>query len=519
MNEKLRKFLEENGLRADASEQEAWALYDKLQAAGVDPGIEPGKRSAPQDQPSDGGGDTDEPAARTQPAAPAAGKRSDDGALDPAIQAQIDRAAAQARAEQQRMINSIDQRLQAAGLHGDMELRSQIMADEHMTLERASAMIFERMSKQNPPLGAGVQVGTEAPEKLRAAVTDGLLLRSGHRVEKPADGAREFRGRTLMEISREVLEANGQNCRGLSRMEVASRALAAGSTSDFAHIFSSLVNRTLQRAYQEWPSTWQQFTAITGANDFRDIHSIKLSGSPDLEGLNENGEYKMASFSDAKESYRVITKGIMVPLTRQMIINDDLRAFARVPQLFGTSARRMEGDAVYSLITSNGQMSDGKALFHADHKNLTSTGTALSSTSLGVGRTMMRKQKGLKGERIDVQPAFLLVPVVKETDAEILLRSAALPEDNKSAGVYNPWAGKLTPIADPHLDDASATAWYLLAHPNQVPVIEAAYLEGEEQPYVEEMVDFNSDALKIKVRHDFGAGVVDHVGAYKNNGA
>lgn len=53
-----------------------------------------------------------------------------------------------------------------------------------------------------------------------------------------------------------------------------------------------------------------------------------------------------------------------------MIINDDLRAFTRIPQLFGVSARRMEADAVYSLITTNGLMSDGKALFSTDHKNL-----------------------------------------------------------------------------------------------------------------------------------------------------
>jgi hypothetical protein len=84
--------------------------------------------------------------------------------------------------------------------------------------------------------------------------------------------------------------------------------------------------------------------------------------------------------------------------------------------------------------------------------------------------------------------------------------------------VHNPWAGKLTPIADPHLDAASASAWYLLAHPNQAAVIEVAWLEGEEQPYVEEMVDFNSDALVVKVRHDFGAGTIDHIGGYKNAG-
>jgi hypothetical protein len=179
----------------------------------------------------------------------------------------------------------------------------------------------------------------------------------------------------------------------------------------------------------------------------------------------------------------------------------------------------MEADAVYSLITTNGNMADTVALFHATHKNLAGTSAAISSDTLGLARGAMRKQTGLKGETIDVQPAFLLVPVVKETTAEILLMSAGMPVTGFSSATYNPWQGKLTPIADPHLDATSLTAWYLIAHPNQVPFIEVSYLEGEEQPYVEEQVDFNSDALITKVRHDFGAGVVDHVGAYKNAGA
>jgi hypothetical protein len=316
-----------------------------------------------------------------------------------------------------------------------------------------------------------------------------------------------------------MLEASGVNCRNMSRMDIAGRALAPMSTSDFSNILSGVVNRTLQAAYDEWPSTWRPFVAVTGGNDFKDIHTIKLSGAPDLEGLGENGEYKTATFSDAAEKYRIITKGIIVYLTRQMIINDDLRAFTRIPQLFGVAARRMESAAVYSLINSNPAMSDGKALFHSAHKNLAPAGSAITSSSLSAGRASMRRQKGLNGEPLNIIPAFLLTPVVKETDAEVLLRSAALPESNMSAGVHNPWAGRLTPISDPLLDEKSETAWYLLSHPGQVAMIEVAFLEGEEQPYVEEQVEFKNDALGIKVRHDFGAGGADHAGGYKNPGA
>jgi hypothetical protein len=520
MNKKLRAFLEANGLRADATEKEAWAHYDTLKEDGIElPGINPGERSAAEGGPAPAGSgepENNQPAAEREGSQPTPQRTYSQADLHAAAAAAVT-ADNSRRAEVQDMID-------VAGV-GDLDsgnFARTLLNDPGMTAERASRSILAELKKNNRALGggafSGASVGTEAPEKLRAAITDGLLLRSGIAVEKPAAGAREFRGRSLLEICRENLTMNGVNCRSLSRMEIAGRAVAAGSTSDFPSIFSSLVNRNLLKAYMEWPATFRSFVAVGDATDFRDIHAIKLSGAPDLKGLSANGEYQTAKFSDSGEKYRVVTKGIRVPLTRTMIINDDLRAFTRIPQLFGVAAKRMESDAVYSLITTNPVMADGNALFSSAHKNLAGTGGPLGSDTLGAARTAMRKQQGMAGEMIDVQPAFLLTPVVMETDAEVLLRSTALPDDNKSAGVHNPWAGKLTPIADPHLDAASASAWYLLAHPNQAAVIEVAWLEGEEQPYVEEMVDFNSDALVVKVRHDFGAGTIDHIGGYKNAG-
>ncbi len=513
MNEKLRKFLEANGLRTDATMEEAWARYEELLADGIEvPGVDPGQRSASAGSP--GGADNDDGddvsnRAAAEPPAPVS---------VPDVQAQIDRALVADAGRR----SEIEGRLQTACLmdedHGDFARN--MLNDPSFTVERASVEIFKRMKERAVPLGTGAygatSVGVEGREKLRSAVTDGLALRSGIRVENPAEGSRDFRGRSLVGIARECMEIAGQSVRGMSRTQLVGRALAAGSTSDFPIILAGLVSSHLMQAYNEWPATFRPFVSVGSANDFKALHAMKMSEAPDLMDLNENGEYKSANFSESGENYRVITKGRVVALTRQMIINDDLRAFTRIPTLFGSAARRMEADAVYSLITANAAMSDGTTLFHADHKNLAGAAAALSSTSLGAARAAMRKQVGMADASIDVTPAFLLTTVDAELDAEILLRSAALPDDNKSAGVYNPWAGKLTPVADPHL---TGTAWYLLAHPNQFPTLEVAYLEGEEQPYIDEELDFDSDALKIKVRHDFGAGVVDHIGAYKNAGA
>jgi hypothetical protein len=508
MNPKLRAFLVANGLRHDAPDTEAWELYDKLKTDGVEiPGLDPGTRSA---------------AGAANPAAPAAPGAPHVPAITPA-----DVEAAAARAVQADIFRrrEIEDRLAVAGLasHNNGEFARTLLDNPEITVDRAASLIFAELKARNIPIGAGahgsqIHVGVEAGEKLRAAVTDGLILSCGHRLEKPAAGAGEFRTMSLLDICRTVLEAQGVNTRGMGRRDIAGRAMASASTSDLPYIFSAVVNKNLLAAYQEAPATWRPIVAVTSAMDFKTMYAIKLSGAPDLQSMNENGEYKTASFSDSAETYRVVTKGRRVVFTREMIINDDRRALSRIPQLFGNAARRMEADAVYSLITTNGNMSDGVALFHSTHKNLAGTGAALAADALGVARAAMRLQTGLAGELLDIIPEILLVPVALETTAEVLLRSAALPNAEMSSGVHNPWAGRLTPVAEPRLDAADANAWFLFASPNVAPVIEVAYLEGEEQPYVDQQVDFNSDAMIIKVRHDFGAGVVDHVGGYKNAG-
>ena len=507
MNKKLRAFLEANGLRADATEQEAWAKYDQMIADGISiPGIDPGQRAA-----------VDPPAPQPAPA-PVAPTPEPQGART-FTQADVEVEIARAMKANSARRNAITDRLRVAGLDTTDQFARTMLDDPKVSMERASMLIMDELQKRQIPIGTGSHVGREAGEKFRDAAIDGLCLRSGIRIEKPAEGARQFRSMTIIDIIREDMELNGVNTRGMDRVQLATRALSPMSTSDFANIFAAVANKNLLNAYGEAPATWQPFVGMMTANDFKSIYAIKLSGSPDLQTIGEDGEYKTAKFSDSAENYRVSTKGIRVPLSRNMIINDDMRAFTRVPQLFGAAARRGEADMVYSLITANAYMSDGYALFSTSHANLAGTGTAISSDSLSAGRTKMRGQKGLNGERLDIRPAFILVPTILETTAEILLRSAALPTAQMSGGVYNPWSGALTPIADPRLDENSTTAWYLLASPSQAPVIEVAHLAGYETPYVEEQVDFASDALMIKVRHDFGCGVVDYVGAYKNAGA
>jgi len=190
---------------------------------------------------------------------------------------------------------------------------------------------------------------------------------------------------------------------------------------------------------------------------------------------------------------------------------------SRVPTLFGRSARNLESDTVWGQITANAAMGDGVALFHATHANLSASSDAIAIAPIGAGRAAMRVQKGVDGVTLlNVFPNYLIVPAGKETIADQFVSTNLMAAQSSNV---NPFAGRLTVIAEPRLDAVSATAWYLASTPDQIDIIEYAYLEGEEGPMVESRVGWEVDGLEIKCREDFAAKVIDHRGLWKNPGA
>lgn len=386
--------------------------------------------------------------------------------------------------------------------------------------EAAKDKILEHLAAGSRPMGGRVTMGADERDKIHAAAVDGFSMQAGVKLDKPAAGHEEFRTMTLSGFAAWWLGRRGVNVFSLSRSQLADKVFElSGSQSDFPSIFRDVANKRLQSAYTQAPSTWRPFVNVVPASDFKAIYGVSLSDAPELELIGENGEYKTKHFSDKQETYSVGTYGAIVPLTRQMIVNDDLRAFARIPQLFGQAAARKRSDIVYSLITSNPTMSeDSTALFHADHSNIAFTAGHVSSSTLSEARQLLRQQTGPKGAKLDLRLSYILVPVAQETDAEIIVRSTQINAGSSERGEFNPWRN-LTPIAEPRLDDSSEDAWYGVADPMQVDTIEVAFLDGNETPYMAEHEEFNRDAISFKVRDDFGAGVMDYRGFVKNAGA
>lgn len=381
----------------------------------------------------------------------------------------------------------------AAGGHRNVHGRVEAVQDEHET----------RM--------AGIQ------EAILHRVLPGVKL---------TDNGRQFRGMTLLEMGREMLERAGVNTRGLPRMELAQRMLSYRSgmhtTSDFANLLSNVANKRLRMAYDENPGTYGVWARrAPNAPDFKSMSVVQLGAAPTLLQTNEHGEFKYGSMTDGKETYALLTYGRIVALSRQAVVNDDLRGFERMVGAFGASARRLENATVYSQLTANAAMADGTALFHADHANLgTGAGSALAAASLGAGRTAMRKQTGLQGEVLNLAPAYLIVPAALEQTAYQFTSTQYVPATKAEINEFRQGGRTaVEPVVEPILDAASATAWYLAASASQIDTVEYCYLDGEEGPVIETHEGFEIDGVSYKCRLDFAAKPIDHRGLYKANGA
>jgi hypothetical protein len=412
----------------------------------------------------------------------------------------------------------------------------------------------------NPTITGGRNINLET---INDAVRDAVLLRAGARkivkldsegsvmlsangapeMHKHHERASEFRGRSLIEIGRRYLIALGYRdadnlnptalagillSRAKLREVLPGGVFLAGATGDFPYLLADAMGKVLRSEYVLQPHTWSQWCAKRTTPDFKDIKVLQLGEAADLVVIPEGDQYTFAQLTESREVYAVQTQGTGLKFTRQMLINDDLSAFDRVPKKLGSAAMRAVEAKAISILTANAALADGGALFNSTavtttggHAN-TTTGAltaAAAVASIDAAMTSMRTKVALgSDDPLDIMPKFALVPTTQYFKAKVAFASGVDP--SLANATPNPIASEgVTVIQSARLDADSTAEWYLLADPNQYDTVEVAFLEGEETPVIEEETDFNSDSLHMKVRHTFNAKAIDWRGMVRGSGS
>jgi len=364
---------------------------------------------------------------------------------------------------------------------------------------------------------SGNHVGMDARDKFKTGAGLALMSKAGL-----TGGERnEFSSLSLAELARESIAMSGERGSFVDRRDMVGRAFTmAGThtTSDFAEILSNVMGKAALQGWDESEETFDAWTRKGVLTDFKANKRVGLGLFGSLPAVEEGADYTYGTAGDRGETIALATYGKMLRISRQAIINDDLSILGTAPRRMGRAARRTVGNMVYAVLTGNPTLSDGVALFHADHNNLGSA-AALSVASLGAGRAAMRTQKeAAGGPSLNIAPRYLIVPAALETSASQLLSSAVDPTTSKGMA-SNPVQGMAQLIVDGRLDASSATAWFLAGDAGAFDTIEVAYLDGVEAPYIEEQTAWTSDGVELKVRIDAGVAPLDHRAIYKNAGA
>lgn len=387
--------------------------------------------------------------------------------------------------------------------------------------------------------GRSIQMGQDEHEKFITGATNAIFLRAGlgELVQRAAKARGEtidlnpgeFRGVANADIARLAIERCGQRVATYDRKQVVEQAIMLRmdgpyqSTSLFSVLLENVMNKSLQAAYMIQPDTWRMWAGVGSVNDFRASPRYLRGTFGRLERVGENGEVKNLQIPDgAKEVISAAPMGGIVGLTREAIVKDDLGVFNQVAQDLGRAAKMSVEIDAYECLTSNSGlgpiMNDGKTLFHADHGNIATTAAAPSIASFDAMDVAMASQKDLSGnDFIDLPLHAWVGPRVMRGDALVINDSQY---DTDTAGKFqkpNKVRGLFTTITGtPRL---GGTRWYGFADPAVNPAIEVVFLNGEQEPRIEQKDGWRTSGVEWRVLFDYGVGGVNYRAGQTNGGA
>jgi len=340
--------------------------------------------------------------------------------------------------------------------------------------------------------------------------------------------SKRFRGGIgLQELLLEAAWANGydgrnfRDSRSVLRFAFGHNLQAAFSTIDIGGILSNVANKFLLEGFFSVERVWRTITAIRNVSDFKTVTSYRLIGKDQYEKVAPGGELKHGTLGEETYTNKADTFGLLLSIDRRDLINDDLGAITTVPRKLGRGSGLKINDVFWTTFLANSDF------FKVANKNfLSGADTVLGIDGLTKAEVAFLNQVDSDGKPIGIMPQIVLVPTALSAMGTMLFKSLEIRDTTASTKypIANPHAGKFRVEVSRYLSNAQYTgssekAWYLLAAPDDLPVIETAFLNGQESPTIETAeADFNVLGVQMRGYHDFGCALQDPKGGTKSKG-
>jgi len=430
--------------------------------------------------------------------------------------------------------------------------------DELQTGVDAQKAVLKGLQEERPASFPQIEVGDDAVEKAKKAL-EGMLKGEDVDGVPQARSIKEayslYTGRAgydvnAMEILREtynpqhterIREATGISGYGQdSHAQYTTSGLpaAASGYETWSEVMSEFIHKRLLEVYNlPWMDGWRSVaTSVISIPDFKTQRRVRIGGYGNFGSVGEASVYQPATTpTDQEASYKVTKYGATEKMTLEAIANDDVGAIRRIPTALARGAKTQLHDVVMDLIYTNPTLTYPDAgvahslvsTYNANSLASTTVDVALTDSTLQQAKRLLSVQTELNsGKQLGLRVQTLFVTPELEVNAQRL-------QGNEFAmslmtGVEG------TPTITDHMRDINthrntfqyqvvpnwgdASAWFAIASPADVPLVEVGFYQGKQEPelFVQDMqnvgTNFDLDVITYKARIIFGGVLLDHRG-------
>jgi hypothetical protein len=327
--------------------------------------------------------------------------------------------------------------------------------------------------------------------------------------------AADLKVRSITDLVQAALRAEGKRLE-CSRHDTRDFLQAAFSTRSISNILSNLANKFIREGYGMVEQAWREVANVRSVVDFKANTGNRLVMANLLKELAPSGEIEHGKLSDEVRTIQADTKALMLGVSRKDIINDDLSALTELPRKLGFAAgRTFNTDFWAALVAALG------TAFPTNNSKGNYLNISLDLAGLALAEQAFMSLKDSDGNPIGTEASILLTGPAKSVAARELFVSTNLVATGtgnaaKRDAAANVFANKYQPVASRYL---SGNGWYLVANPMGIPLMEVAFLNGQQEPTVETAdADFNTLGVQMRCYYDYGCAFAEDKAAVYSAG-
>lgn len=301
----------------------------------------------------------------------------------------------------------------------------------------------------------------------------------------------------------DIFAAFGITYRLGDNMSMGKALRAAFSNANIPNVLSNVAHKFVLAGFGAVGEDWRRISRTVPVVDFKEIKGVRLVMGGVLKPLGKGGELQHVDLSDDARALKAATKGSIVGITRQDLINDDLAVLATIPERFGQMAGRTINKDTFGALSTT-------ASDYGAH-----TSGALAVDTLAAAYALAMGIKDSNGDPLGAMPDTLLVAPGSIVTARNIYQSELLIGASSKTPAQNPMRGLFTPITSPYL---SGTAYRLFN--SAFPLVDVAFLNGVQTPTVETAdVDFTQLGIQMRCYFDYGVAAGELKAAVYSTGA